>query len=152
MNDQQALRIGEAAGRVGVSCRTLRYYEELGLLSPSGRTPGGARRYTEDDIARLAHIRELQELMGFNLDEILEVVRAEDRLATLRSEWLAGRPQQRRAEILAEALQINARLRDRVQQKLRRLERMMDELATKRRRYQELQRDLDAPVPADRGA
>jgi hypothetical protein len=40
------LRIGEAAARVGVSSRTLRYYEELGLLTPSGRTPGGARRYT----------------------------------------------------------------------------------------------------------
>jgi DNA-binding transcriptional MerR regulator len=151
LNDQQAVRIGEAAGQVGVSRRTLRYYEELGLLSPSGRTPGGARRYTEDDIARLAHIRELQELMGFNLDEILEVVSAEDRLATLRSEWLAGRPQQRRAEILAEALEINARLRDRVQQKLRRLERMMDDLAAKRQRYQQLQGELDAPVPAKRG-
>ncbi len=147
MTGQPSLRIGEAAARVGVSCRTLRYYEELGLLAPSERTPGGARRYTDDDIARLAHIRELQELMGFNLEEILEVIRAEDQLATLRAEWLAGRPPLRCAEILAEALELNARLRERVQRKRHRLEQVLDGLEAKRRRYRELQRDLEAPVP-----
>jgi MerR family transcriptional regulator, repressor of the yfmOP operon len=139
----QALRIGEAAARVGVSCRTLRYYEELGLLRPSARTPGGARRYAEEDIARLEHIRELQELMGFNLEEILEVVGTEDRLATLRAEWLAGRPPERRAEILAEALELNARLRDRVERKRDRLGQVLEQLEVKRRRYQEVQRELE---------
>jgi DNA-binding transcriptional MerR regulator len=148
MSEPQPLRIGEAAARVGVSCRTLRYYEELGLLSPSERTPGGARRYSEDDVARLAHIRELQELMGFNLDEILEVVRAEDRLATLRAEWLAGRPPRRRAEILTEALELNARLRSRVRQKRQRLEQVLEGLEAKRRRYRELQQELGALLPA----
>jgi DNA-binding transcriptional MerR regulator len=148
---EQTLRIGEAAAMVGVSCRTLRYYEELGLLTPSARTPGGARRYQEADIARLTHIRELQELMGFNLDEILEVVRTEDRLATLRAEWRAGRPPQRRAEILAEALKLNARLRDSVRQKHRRLEQVLDELEAKRHRYQELQQELEALAPAGQG-
>jgi DNA-binding transcriptional MerR regulator len=139
----QALRIGEAAARVGVSSRTLRYYEELGLLRPSARTPGGARRYAEDDIARLEHIRELQELMGFNLEEILEVVGTEDRLATLRAEWLAGRPPERRAEILAEALELNTRLRERVGRKRDRLEGVLEQLEVKRRRYQELRRELE---------
>jgi DNA-binding transcriptional MerR regulator len=149
----EALRIGEAAARVGVSCRTLRYYEELGLLTPSERTPGGARRYTEDDVARLAHIRELQELMGFNLEEILEVVRAEDRLASLRAEWLAGRPPRRRAEILAEALDLNARLRQRVERKQQRLQQMLDQLETKRQRYLQLQRELNGDqAPADQRA
>jgi MerR family transcriptional regulator, repressor of the yfmOP operon len=149
----EALRIGEAAARVGVSSRTLRYYEELGLLTPSERTPGGARRYTEDDIARLAHIRELQELMGFNLEEILEVVRAEDRLASLRAEWLAGRPPQRRAEILAEALDLNARLRQRVERKRQRLQQMLDQLESKRQRYLQLQRELNGDqVPTDQRA
>jgi DNA-binding transcriptional MerR regulator len=145
------LRIGEAAARVGVSSRTLRYYEELGLLTPSGRTPGGARRYTDDDIARLEHIRELQELMGFNLDEILEVVRIEDRLATLRAEWRAGRPPERRAEILAEALRHNASLRARVESKIARLDQFLDGLDARRQRYRELQQELDALVPAHNG-
>jgi MerR family transcriptional regulator, repressor of the yfmOP operon len=152
MSDQRELRIGEAAARVGVSCRTLRYYEELGLLRPSARTQGGARRYTDDDIARLAHIRELQELMGFNLEEILEVVRTEDRLAALKAEWLAGRPPRRRAEILAEALELNARLRDRVRGKRGRLDQVLEELEAKRRRYLELQRQLESPLPAGQGA
>jgi len=147
-----ALRIGEAAARVRVSSRTLRYYEELGLLTPSGRTPGGARRYTDDDIARLEHIRELQELMGFNLDEILEVVRIEDRLATLRAEWRAGRPPERRAEILAEALHHNARLRARVESKIARLDQFLDGLDARRQRYRELQQELDGLVPAHNGA
>ena len=139
----QALRIGEAAARVGVSSRTLRYYEELGLLRPSARTPGGARRYAEEDIARLEHIRELQELMGFNLEEILEVVGTEDRLATLRAEWLAGRPPERRAEILAEALELNERLRDHVERKRDRLGQVLEQLEVKRRRYLEVQRELE---------
>ena len=151
MNGAGALRIGQAAARVGVSSRTLRYYEELGLLTPSGRTPGGARRYTEDDIDRLEHIRELQELMGFNLDEILEVVRIEDRLASLRAEWRSGRPPGRRAEILAEALEHNARLRARVDAKIGRLGDFKGALDAKRRRYQELKDELDALLPISNG-
>ena len=71
------LRIGEAAERAAVSVRTLRYYEELGLLTPSDYSPGGARRYAEEDVARLARIRELKDLLGFNLDEVRTVLTAE---------------------------------------------------------------------------
>ncbi len=144
------LRIGEAAARVGVSSRTLRYYEELGLLTPSGRTPGGARRYTDDDIARLEHIRELQELMGFNLDEILAVMRIEDRLAKLRAEWQAGRPPERRAEIIEEALRHNADLRARVEAKIARLGAFLDSLDEKRERYRRAQREMDALMPSSK--
>jgi DNA-binding transcriptional MerR regulator len=144
------LRIGEAAARVGVSSRTLRYYEELGLLTPSGRTPGGARRYTDDDIARLEHIRELQELMGFNLDEILAVMRIEDRLAKLRAEWQAGRPPERRAEMIEEALRHNAELRARVEAKIARLGAFLDSLDERRERYRRAQREMDALVPSSK--
>jgi MerR family transcriptional regulator, repressor of the yfmOP operon len=144
------LRIGEAAARVGVSSRTLRYYEELGLLTPSGRTPGGARRYTDDDIARLEHIRELQELMGFNLDGILAVMRIEDRLAKLRAEWQAGRPPERRAEMIEEALRHNADLRARVEAKIARLGAFLDSLDEKRERYRRAQREMDALVPSSK--
>jgi len=144
------LRIGEAAARVGVSSRTLRYYEELGLLTPSGRTPGGARRYTDDDIARLEHIRELQELMGFNLDEILAVMRIEDRLAKLRAEWQAGRTPERRAEMIEEALRHNADLRARVEAKITRLGAFLDSLDEKRERYRMAQREMDALVPSSK--
>ena len=77
------LGIGAAAERAGVSERALRYYQQLGLLVPAC-TPGGLRRYSEEDLARVARIRELQTLLGLNLDEIAVVLRNEDRLAEIR--------------------------------------------------------------------
>ena len=67
------LRISRAALELGVSARTLRYYEELGLLVPSGRTSGGERRYTEADLEQLRRILSLKEVLGMNLEEIKSV-------------------------------------------------------------------------------
>ncbi len=61
------LKIGTVATRLGISERTLRYYEEVGLLAPHLRRPGGCRRYGTADVERVQRIRELQSLMGFNL-------------------------------------------------------------------------------------
>src|ERR1700723_2070426 len=77
------LGIGAAAERAGVSERALRYYQQLGLLVPAC-TPGGLRRYSAANLARVARIRELQTLLGLNLDEIAVVLRNEDRLAQIR--------------------------------------------------------------------
>jgi len=116
------LRIGEAAALAGVSTRTLRYYQELGLLTPSGTTAGGARRYSDADVARLHRIRHLRDLVGFNLTEIGVVVSAEDRLAEIRREWWAGLTLDRRRELLNEALAINADLQQAVRTKMAGLE------------------------------
>src|ERR1700726_1443764 len=78
------LGIGAAAIQAGVSERALRYYQQLGLIVPASTTPGGLRRYSEEDLARVARIRELQTLLGLNLDEIAVVLRNEDRLAQIR--------------------------------------------------------------------
>lgn len=137
------VRIGEAAERGGVSCRTLRYYEELGLLVPSGHSAGGARRYTDADVARLRRIRELQELLGFDLGEIGEILRCEDRLADIRSEWTDA-PTARRRPMLGDAVAINDRLRELVRAKQSRLAEMMGGLEGKARRYRVLARELDA--------
>ena len=64
------LRISEAAALAGVSPRTLRYYQELGLLTPTGTTAGGARRYSEGDLGRVLRIRELQQLVVRELVQI----------------------------------------------------------------------------------
>jgi DNA-binding transcriptional MerR regulator len=106
------LRIGEAAVQAGMSTRTLRYYQELGLLTPSGTTAGGARRYSDADVARLHRIRHLRDLVGFNLTEIGVVLSAEDRLAEIRREWWAGLSPARQRELLHEAVAINADLQD----------------------------------------
>lgn len=66
---KQGMKVGVLAKRTGVSVRTLHYYDEVGLLSPSGRTEAGYRLYTDDDIVRLQQIKSLQQL-GFSLQEI----------------------------------------------------------------------------------
>ena len=138
------LRIGEAAELAGVSSRTLRYYEELGLLHPARYSAGGARRYTEEDVERLRRIRELQELLGFDLGEIGDILRNEDQLADLRSEVQAGVTPERHRQILAEAMQINERLRALVRGKQQRLSAMMQELDAKARRYRARAKELGA--------
>jgi MerR family transcriptional regulator, repressor of the yfmOP operon len=85
--DGPLLGIGAAAARAGVSERALRYYQELGLIVPTGTTPGGLRRYSEENLARVARIRELQTVLGLNLDEIAIVLRNEDRLARNRRSY-----------------------------------------------------------------
>jgi DNA-binding transcriptional MerR regulator len=129
------LRIGEAAARAAVSVRTLRYYEELGLLSPSAHSPGGARRYAEEDLARLARILELKDLLGFNLDEVRAVLAAEDRLGSLKAAYRAEADRAAQRAIVAEALAINTRLRSAVQAKLERLAAFQAELEAKADRY-----------------
>ncbi len=72
-------QIGEVAERVGLSLRTVRHYDEAGLVVPSGRTPGGFRLYTNDDIERLALIKRMKPL-GFALDQMRELLALRDRL------------------------------------------------------------------------
>jgi DNA-binding transcriptional MerR regulator len=73
------LQIGEVADRVGLSLRTLRYYEEVGLLAPAQRTEGGFRLYTDEHVERLALIRRLKSL-GFTVGETRELLEARDAL------------------------------------------------------------------------
>jgi MerR family copper efflux transcriptional regulator len=75
------MQIGEVASRTELSLRTIRHYEDAGLVTPSARSPGGFRLYTESDIARLMVIRRMKPL-GFTLDEMRALLEATDRLDT----------------------------------------------------------------------
>jgi DNA-binding transcriptional MerR regulator len=75
----QHKQIGEVAERIGLSLRTIRYYEEVGLVTPSARSQGGFRLYTESDIARLQLIKRMKPL-GFALDEMRNLLDALDTL------------------------------------------------------------------------
>lgn len=67
------VQIGEVADRTGLSLRTIRYYEEVGLITPTDRTTGGFRLYSEDDIARLRLIMRMKPL-DFSLEEMRDVL------------------------------------------------------------------------------
>lgn len=73
------MHIGELADRSQMSLRTIRHYDDVGLLKPSGRTEGGFRLYTERDFARLLVIRRMKPL-GFTLEAMAELLRVVDAL------------------------------------------------------------------------
>jgi len=141
---ERLLSIGQAATAAGVTPRTLRYYEELGLLRPSAHSVGGARRYSDADLARISRVRELQQLMGFNLEEIGQILSAEDALERIRGEYRSGKPtSRRRRELLAEAIEINDRLREQVRQKVSRIAGFLEELDAKAVRYRQIVEEID---------
>ena len=73
------MHIGAVASRTGLSLRTLRHYDEVGLVRPSGRTDGGFRLYTEQDVERLLVVRRMKPL-GFTLEEMADLLEISDRL------------------------------------------------------------------------
>jgi len=76
--EQSFYTIEQVAARTGFTKRTLRYYEEVGLLPPTNRTEGNYRRYSEADIQRLERIKNLRDLLGFSLTDIRELLEVED--------------------------------------------------------------------------
>ena len=81
------LQIGEAAERAQLTQRTLRYYEEKGLLAPPTRMEGGFRLYSPEDIERIDRIRQMKDLLGFSLAEIKDMIEADDVRIQMRAEW-----------------------------------------------------------------
>jgi DNA-binding transcriptional MerR regulator len=117
VQDEQLLGIGAAAARLGVSERALRYYQQRGLIVPAC-TPGGLRRYSERDLERVERIRELQALLGLNLDEIAVVLRNEDRMAQIRLSYHDEHTSQdERRQLTREYLTLQESLRATVQAK-----------------------------------
>jgi MerR family transcriptional regulator, repressor of the yfmOP operon len=147
------LGIGAAAERAGVSERALRYYQQLGLLVPAC-TPGGLRRYSEEDLARVARIRELQTLLGLNLDEIAVVLRNEDRLAEIRLSYHDERTSDEdRRRLTRECLTLQESLRDTVKAKKAALEGFLNDLDFRIRKCRDLLLASDPePGPGQQGA
>ena len=139
------LRIGEVAQRAGTTPRTIRYYEELGLLpSAPGRDTGRHRVYGEADVERVQELLRLKDLLGLTLDELRGVIEAEEARGALRAEWHRDDvSRERRAEILDEAQRHIDRqlgLLERRRDKLAELER---ELLSKRELVRSRMRELD---------
>ena len=102
--EEPAYRIGEVAERVGVTTRTIRYYEELGLLGcDTGRPKGAHRLYTDSDVSRLQELIRLRDLLGLSLDELIELAEAEDARAALRNQWDQGPGNEERLRIVQQA-------------------------------------------------
>jgi DNA-binding transcriptional MerR regulator len=140
---RQELRIGDVARAVGTTTRTIRYYEEIGLLPhAAGRERGAHRVYTESDVERLREVVRLKDVLGVSLDELKTLVEAEDARAALRAEWEADPDADRRRPILDEALaHLDAQLAL-LQTRREALEQLETELVARKRRVQKRLREL----------
>lgn len=124
LDPEGTMRIGEVAERLGLSLRSIRHYEECGLVSPAGRTTGGFRLYAEGDVQRLLLIMQMKPL-GYTLDEMRLVLDDLDALADgsarddARARLLAlGEDVDRRWESLRQRLEIAAMFRDHLRAEL----------------------------------
>jgi MerR family transcriptional regulator, repressor of the yfmOP operon len=141
-----ALRIGEAARACGVTTRTLRYWQEIGLLTPGGHRDGGERLYTAAEVQRAARIKELQGLLGFSLSEIREVLDIEDGFDKLRSAYKADTRPEMQLRLLADAIEANDKLLSRLEDALERITAFRDERAAKAKRLRGRARELEAEL------
>ena len=139
------LRIGEVAKRVGTTPRTIRYYEEIGILpSEGGRESGRHRLYGEREVQRLSDALRLKELLGLTLDELKELLEAEDARAALREEWRQSEPgAERRREMLGESQRLIARQLALVRRRRDEIAALEDELTTKQCLVMRRLRELD---------
>jgi DNA-binding transcriptional MerR regulator len=141
------LRIGEVAKRTGTTPRTIRYYEEIGLLPDTGERPRGSHRvYREADVERLGDVLRLKDLLGLSLDELRALVEAEDARASLRREWHEGIDDPvRRREVVEEAL-------GHIERQLALVRRRREEIAELERELRSKRRRLRSRLTAERRA
>ena len=140
------LGISRAAAECGVSERALRYYQEIGLLKPTGQTPGGMRRYAPADLARVRRIRDLQSLLGFDLDEIRIILESDDRLEAIREQYRAASGSARKRELLRQALGVRDELVRTIDAKLTALREFRAEVETSRARVSQMLEEMGRPV------
>lgn len=135
--------IGEAAERTGLTQRTIRYYEELGLLAPPVRTQGDFRMFSEGDLKRLQEIGRLKQLLGFTLAEIRKIVEGEEVLGQLRSEYRATEDAARKLALLDDAMSLTDAQLDLITAKMSQMEELRADLLARRSRYVERRRELE---------
>ena len=140
----RSLRIGEVAELTGTTPRTIRYYEEIGLLPGGERAHGKHRSYTEADVERVREIIRLRDLLGLSLDQLTELLAAESARAELRREYAQAEDPDTRRRILDEALGHIATQLTLVRQRRRELEELERELVDKRRTIHRRLAELDA--------
>ena len=151
MSADAPLKIGDVAKLAGTTPRTIRYYEEIGLLpAAGGREPGAHRTYSQADVDRLIEIMRLRTLLGVSLDGLKDLVEAEDNSEAMRREWHEGVADPvRRREILES-------LDDHAERQLKLVRARRDEIATleaelleRRNRIRRRRRELeDEPATA----
>ncbi len=142
----ESLRIGDVARLVGTTPRTIRYYEEIGLLPEAPARPSGQHRvYTEAEVERLREVMRMKELLGVSLEELKTLLTAEEARAEVRAQLRREDVDaERRRELLSEALGHLDRQLALVRHRAAELGKLEDELSETRKRVKRKIRELDA--------
>jgi MerR family transcriptional regulator, repressor of the yfmOP operon len=139
---EQRYRIGEVAERAGVTTRTIRYYEELGLLGPAERTKGSHRLYNDADVTRLQELIRLRDLLGLSLDEVVALAEAEEARVVLRDQWEESASDEERERIVEEARSLTEHQLELVRARQQRLSEFADDLEERLRAIYERKAEL----------
>jgi DNA-binding transcriptional MerR regulator len=142
-SNEAYLQIGEVAERTGVTQRTLRFYEEKGLLPPPTRMDGGFRLYSEEDVRRVKHIRRLQNLLRVTLAEIKEMVEAEEMLRELRVRYRPEWDVSEKKRQLHKAIDVVTHQHDIVSQKAEQMSEMKAQLEERLRTFDRWMTELE---------
>jgi MerR family transcriptional regulator, repressor of the yfmOP operon len=148
--DAGNLRIGDVARLVGTTPRTIRYYEEIGLLAEAPARPSGQHRiYTESEVERLREVMRLRDLLGVSLEELKTLLAAEDARAEVREQLRRDDVDPgRRRELLLQALGHIDRQLELVRHRAEELAKLQNELSETRKRVRRKVRELDARAGA----
>lgn len=141
-SEQAYYTIEQVAQRTSMTKRTLRYYEEMGLLPPTGRTEGNYRRYSDEDILLLKRIKELRDLLGFSLTDIRTLLAAEDERGQLK---LAYSQEAEATTKLAQLDRVDELIREQIQlieQKASALEEMRSALYAKLAKHERTRENI----------
>ena len=140
-------RIEEVAERTGLTKRTLRYYEEIGLLKPPARTEGNYRLYTANDIQRIQRITQLRDALGLSLAEIETFLRVEEARDLLRASYKQENDVETHRQQLIQARALAHQQLAIVDAKLHTIQEVRDELHARLERYAAALRQLEADQP-----
>ncbi len=145
---EQSLRIGDVARLVGTTPRTIRYYEEIGLLAGGPERPSGRHRlYTQAEVERLREVMRLKHLLGVSLEELKTLLTAEEARAEVRAQLRrADVEPERRRELLEEALGHIDRQLELVRHRAGELAKLEHELGETRRRVKRKLREQREPA------
>ncbi|HEV3035858.1 MAG TPA: MerR family transcriptional regulator [Solirubrobacteraceae bacterium] len=141
-----SLRIGDVARLVGTTPRTIRYYEEIGLLAEAPARPSGQHRlYSDAEVERLREVMRLKDLLGVSLEELKTLLSAEEARAEVRAQLRRDDVDaERRRELLGEALGHLDRQLELVRHRAAELAKLEHELCETRKRAKRKIRELEA--------
>ena len=148
MSAERYLQIGEVAEQLALTPRTLRYYEEIGLLAPPSRMEGGFRLYSAADIDRLESIVQLKRLLGFSLREIKQVVEAMESLKLLRQESKQASDLETKRDSLRKGLEILEQQVEVLDGRMRQVAELRDQFNERSLRVRERLQQIEAELQA----